>query len=246
MFEQTLVQTQAQTRRPWTVAVSLSLQCGVVATLLLLPLLRPETLRMPEPPKAHLIRAWITQPPLPPQKAISRTATIAAPAAPRPLVYVPTNLRTTAARRVDVPSAEAELTGWAGPPTTAFGAPLTDTTVLPPRAVAQSPAVATPSKTVAAGPLKVGGDVESARLLFGPHPSYPTIAIAARSQGVVRLEAVIAANGSIRNLRVVSGPPLLVAAALDAVRQWRYQPTLLNGVAVEVLTEIEVNFSLAK
>jgi protein TonB len=66
----------------------------------------------------------------------------------------------------------------------------------------------------------------------------------ARSQGVVKMEAIIATNGSIRNLRVLSGPPLLVDAAREAVRQWRYQPTLLNGIAVDVLTEIDVNFAL--
>jgi len=60
------------------------------------------------------------------------------------------------------------------------------------------------------------------------------------------MEAIIAADGVIRNLHVLSGPPLLVDAARDAVRQWRYQPTLLNGVAVEVLTEIDVNFRLTE
>jgi len=94
------------------------------------------------------------------------------------------------------------------------------------------------------GPLKISSGIEGAKLVFGPHPVYPPLAKAARSQGIVRLEAIIAADGSIRNLRVVSGPPLLINAALDAVKQWRYQPTLLNGTPVEVITEIEVNFSL--
>ncbi|HVV45012.1 MAG TPA: energy transducer TonB [Bryobacteraceae bacterium] len=93
--------------------------------------------------------------------------------------------------------------------------------------------------------MHIGGDVESAKLIYSPHPAYPQIAISTRSQGTVRLEAIIAADGKIRNLRVLSGPPLLVRAAVDAVQQWKYQPTLLNGVAVEVLTEIEVNFTLS-
>ncbi len=58
------------------------------------------------------------------------------------------------------------------------------------------------------------------------------------------MQAVITVDGTIRDLRVMSGPPLLVAAALAAVQQWRYQPTLLNGAPVEVATEIEVNFML--
>ena len=68
----------------------------------------------------------------------------------------------------------------------------------------------------------------------------------ARVQGTVRLEAVINTEGTVESLRVVSGPPLLVKAAFEAVSQWRYQPTLLNGEPVEVTTEIEVNFTLGE
>ena len=66
----------------------------------------------------------------------------------------------------------------------------------------------------------------------------------AHLQGQVRLEVVIGTNGSIQDLRVISGHPLLVKAALDAVSYWCYQPTLLNGEPVEVETEIGVNFAL--
>jgi protein TonB len=88
--------------------------------------------------------------------------------------------------------------------------------------------------------------LESSFPFFGSFPNYDWLSLLGARQGVVKLEAVIAADGSIRNLRVVSGPPLLVNAAVAAVRQWRYHPTLLNGVAVEVLTDIDVNFALAK
>jgi periplasmic protein TonB len=90
----------------------------------------------------------------------------------------------------------------------------------------------------------VGGGVQSAKLIFGPKPLYPPIARAARTQGTVRIQAVIARDGSIQHLQVVSGPPLLIAVALEAVQRWRYQPTLLNGQPVEVITEIDVNFTL--
>ena len=66
----------------------------------------------------------------------------------------------------------------------------------------------------------------------------------ARIQGAVRLEALICTDGTIRSLRVLAGHPLLVKAAIDAVARWRYQPTLLNGDPVEVITEIDVNFAL--
>ena len=75
---------------------------------------------------------------------------------------------------------------------------------------------------------------------------YPQIAKVARIQGMVRVEGVISRDGMIQKLRVISGHPLLVQAALDAVKQWRYSPTLLNGEAVEVQTTIDVNFTLSQ
>lgn len=101
-----------------------------------------------------------------------------------------------------------------------------------------------PSKPQAPGRIKVGGVVEEANLIYGPKPGYPQLAKMARIQGTVRLEALIATDGTIKGLRVISGHPLLVKAALQAVEQWRYRPTLLNGQPVEVETEIDVNFSL--
>jgi len=75
-------------------------------------------------------------------------------------------------------------------------------------------------------------------------PRYPKIAIAARVTGVVLLKAVISKEGEIKELQVVSGHPLLVPAAMDAVKQWRYRPYLLNGEPVEVETNIIVTFQI--
>ena len=75
-------------------------------------------------------------------------------------------------------------------------------------------------------------------------PQYPAIAKAARIQGTVVLQATISKAGAITNLRVVSGPPMLQQAALDAVRSWRYKPYLLNGDPVEVETTVNVVFNL--
>ncbi len=102
------------------------------------------------------------------------------------------------------------------------------------------PKAATPKR------IRVGGQVESAKLIFQPKPEYPPLAKMARIQGTVRLEAVISKDGTIQDLKTVSGHPLLVKSALDAVQRWRYQPTLLNGEPVEVVTEIDVNFTLAE
>jgi protein TonB len=86
--------------------------------------------------------------------------------------------------------------------------------------------------------------MDPAKLLVQPKPLYPQIAKVAGVQGTVVLHAIVSRDGSIQSLQVVSGHPMLVNAALDAVRQWRYKPTLLNGEAVEVDTGINVNFVL--
>jgi protein TonB len=102
------------------------------------------------------------------------------------------------------------------------------------------PKAATPKR------IRVGGQVEQAKWIFHPNPEYPPLAKMARIQGTVRLEAVISKDGTIQDLKVLSGHPLLVKSALDAVARWRYQPTLLNGEPVEVVTEIDVNFTLSE
>ncbi len=93
--------------------------------------------------------------------------------------------------------------------------------------------------------IRVGGEVQAALLKHEVVPVYPIIAKNARIQGTVRLSASIAPNGAVQDLRVLSGNPLLVGAAQNAVKQWTYKPTYLNGKPVEVLTEIDVQFTLS-
>jgi protein TonB len=90
----------------------------------------------------------------------------------------------------------------------------------------------------------VGGQVQAAKIMNQTRPVYPPLARQARIQGTVRLEAVINKEGVIEELKVISGHPLLIPAAQAAVAQWRYEPTMLNGVPVEVITTIDVNFTL--
>ena len=87
--------------------------------------------------------------------------------------------------------------------------------------------------------------MDEGSLLNPVQPVYPALARQARVQGAVLLQAVISRQGTIENLQVLGGPPLLVKSALDAVRQWRYRPYILNGEAVEVETRITVNFTLS-
>jgi len=90
----------------------------------------------------------------------------------------------------------------------------------------------------------VSGGGQQSKLRSQTPPEYPPLARQARIQGVVKLGATIGQDGRVQNLMVVSGHPLLVPAALEAVKQWVYEPTLRNGTPSEVETEIEVNFSL--
>ena len=99
-------------------------------------------------------------------------------------------------------------------------------------------------KLVGPSKVRISSGVAQGLLIREIKPSYPTLAVQARVQGSVLLQAVIAKDGTVHDLRVVSGHPLLVKAALDAVRQWRYKPYLLNGQPVEVDTQIVVNFTL--
>ena len=88
--------------------------------------------------------------------------------------------------------------------------------------------------------------MQAAKLIKKVVPQYPALARIARVSGTVHLLGNIAKDGTIQRLQVVSGNPLLVQAALDAVRQWVYRPTRLNGEAVEVIAPIDVIFTLSQ
>jgi TonB family protein len=92
--------------------------------------------------------------------------------------------------------------------------------------------------------IRMGGNVQSAKALERTAPVYPPLARTARISGTVKLHAIIGTDGTVKQLEVVSGHPLLVQSALDAVWKWRYGPTLLNGEALEVDTTIDVVYSL--
>jgi TonB family protein len=102
------------------------------------------------------------------------------------------------------------------------------------------------SPTSTPGRIRVGGNVAAVNLINKVQPVYPPLAKQARVQGTVSFTAVIGKDGSIQDLQLISGHPLLVQAAQDAVKQWIYKPTLLNGNPVEVTTQIDVNFTLSE
>jgi protein TonB len=95
-------------------------------------------------------------------------------------------------------------------------------------------------------PVRVGGAIRNPTMIRKVDPVYPAIAQAARVQGIVIIEATIGADGHIINARILRSVPLLDQAALDAVRQWQYTPTTLNGVPVPVIMTVTVSFTLSK
>ncbi len=109
----------------------------------------------------------------------------------------------------------------------------------PPATIPTKPDIVKPEN-----PVRVGGDVQSAKLIKQVLPVYPRAASQFRISGTVHLLGIIAKDGTIQRLQVLSGHPLLRQAALDAVSQWVYRPTVLNGQPVEVEAPIDVIFTL--
>jgi protein TonB len=106
------------------------------------------------------------------------------------------------------------------------------------------------ASTLAAAPpppprfVRPGGDIKEPRKIRDARPIYPQVAMAAKVEGVVRIEATISKDGSVIDAKVIRSQALLDQAALDAVRQWKFTPTMLNGVPVEVIMTVTVNFTL--
>jgi periplasmic protein TonB len=97
-----------------------------------------------------------------------------------------------------------------------------------------------------AGPVRIGGNVAAANRVSWVNPVYPPDAKQNRIQGTVRLEILIEKDGHVSNVTIVTGPPELTQSASDAVSQWLYKPTLLNGNPVTVLTTVDVNYTFSQ
>jgi len=245
MFDQTFVNTGGPGKKPWTVAVSIAGQSVLVGAALIIPMLHPEILR----PKVDL-PIWVH---LQPMKELPKVDVSHAQAASHPSisrVFVAPTIIPAQVQKVvdtDIGSSVPNL-ALAGP---GQGNSITAgdvfTNLLPSGPPVTQPKEAPkvkPTPAVSSGPVFVGGDVQAAKLIYSPKPVYPQLARAARVQGTVKIQAIVAVDGTIERLQVMSGPALLIQAAKDAVSRWRYQATLLNGHVVEVSTEIDVNFIL--
>jgi protein TonB len=247
MFEQTFVNVQAQTRRPWSLLSSLCLQAILVTAALVAPLFQLARLEVPPIVAPFRFVQRIDLVATPDRKPASQST-----AQRRSVVFSPPLRTETAVTRpvtlVDDAPDVVIASAPTGTPGAGFSSAFPGLQIAPPQRPEEVHVKPTPTTGTAhtAGPVTVVSDVQAALLIYSPHPAYPPLARATRTQGSVRLRAIIARDGSIENLQLISGPPLLVRAAIEAVSQWRYKPTLLNGMPVEVLTEITVNFTLSQ
>ena len=119
------------------------------------------------------------------------------------------------------------------------------TTVTPPIVTAAAAAAAASSAVAAGQPVRVGGAIKAPVQINKVQPVYPAEALAAKVQGIVILEAIIGVDGGVTDTKVLRSVPLLDEAAMNAVRQWRYTPTLLNGAPVAVIMTVTVTFNLS-
>jgi protein TonB len=244
MFQQSLIEGTARTNKGWSVFLSLGIQTGLIGALLLVPMLNPELL-----PKTILqsVLSAPTPPPGPPPRPEPAAVTHSTRTQARPtnIFVAPRSIPTTVAMITDEPPAAATYSDSACLQCVPGGIG-TPAVAQPPRVVIDTPPPVVKPAAVENPIIRVrqGGDVQEAKLISRVQPVYPPLARQTRTQGVVRFSAIIGRDGTIQNLTLISGHPLLSPAAAAAVRQWRYRPTYLNGDPVEVVTEIEVHFIL--
>jgi periplasmic protein TonB len=228
-----------RSRRGWTTLTSFALQSLAMAALLALPLIYTEGL-----PKLHLlsVSAPMGPPPgLPPaaqhHSAIRQTQSNMI----RDLVIAPPTIPIGVSHVVDDSPVEQ------APPCTfcvpgGTGSATNTNAVI--NSIGNSINIVPPPPAPVTRPPRISHMMEG-NLIYKVQPIYPPLARAARIQGPVHLRAIISRAGTIENLQAIDGHPMLVGAAIDAVRQWRYRPYILNGDPVEVETQVTVNFSLS-
>jgi protein TonB len=240
MFEDSLIESggRLKTRRGKTTTLAVIFQVGIIVVMVLIPLLFTEAL-----PKTQLMTFLVAPPPPPPPPP--------PPAAVKIVKTIQTDIvngqlrtPTKIPKKVEIvkeeeapPPMNAGVVGGVpgGVPGGSMGGVMGSIIGGTPTAVPK----------VAVQRVRVSQGVTQGMVIHRVQPTYPPLARTARVQGAVQLAAVIGKDGAVQNLHVLSGHPLLTQAALDAVKQWRYKPYILNGEPVIVDTQITVNFTLS-
>lgn len=237
MFNE-LVESSVQKKKTntrWSVIVSAGVQVIILSVLVLIPLIYTQAL-----PKAMLSTLLVAPPPPPPPppppvkvetKPAARLLNAGKLTQPR---AIPKDVEVfkEAPLAPDVPPVTSNESG-------VFGG-------IPGQGMmgGTAPAAPPPPKPATPTRIKQGGNVTAASLVSQTKPAYPPLARQARIQGTVVLHAIIGKDGRVSQLEVISGHPLLVQSAIEAVKQWQYKPTQLNGEPVEVDTTIQVTFTM--
>jgi protein TonB len=244
MFEDSLLESggRLKTKRGRTTTFAIVLEIGLIGLMVLMPLIFTEAL-----PKQQLMTFLVAPPPPPPPpppaaapvKIVKQIQTDIVNGALRTPTKIPQKIQMIKEDEAPPPvMASSGVVGGVpgGIPGGQMGGVIGGIISSTPVAV---PKVATPQR------VRVSSGVSTGLLVRRVQPNYPPLARQARIQGQVVLHAVISKDGSIENLTLVSGHPMLAPAAIDAVKQWKYKPYLLNGEPVEVDTEVMVNFTLS-
>jgi len=244
MFEDSLIESggRLKTSRGWTSIVSFMIQIGIVGVMVLIPLIFTEAL-----PKTQLMTFLVAPPPPPPPPPPPAAAVHVVKQIQSDIVNGELRTPTKIPKKVlenlkeDEAPPQMAATGVVGGvpggvPGGSMGGVMGSILSTTPVA---APKIATPQR------VRVSSGVVSGLLLRKVQPNYPPLARQARIQGVVVLQAQISKEGAIENLQLISGHPMLAPAAIEAVKQWKYKPYLLNGEPVEVETQVQVNFTLA-
>ncbi len=244
MFEDSLIESggRLKSKRGVTTALSFVLQMALVGILVLVPLLFTEAL-----PKTQLMTFLVAPPPPPPPppppaaapvKIVKTVQTDIVNGQLRTPTKIPEKVQMIKEDEPPPMVASGGVVGGVpgGIPGGQMGGVIGGIISSTPVAV---PKVATPQR------VRVSQGVTQGLLIRRVQPNYPPLARQARIQGTVLLQAEISKDGTIENLRLISGHPMLAPAAIEAVKQWRYKPYILNGEPVEVETQITVNFTLS-
>ncbi len=244
MFEDSLIESggRLKTKRGRTSVVAFMIEFMIIGVMVLIPLIFTEAL-----PKQQLMTFLVAPPPPPPPpppaaapvKVVKVIQTDIVNGELRTPTKIPKKIQMIKEEEAPPPAmASTGVVGGVpgGVPGGSMGGVIGSVLSSTPVAV---PKIATPQR------VRVSSGVQSGLLVRKVPPSYPPLARQARIQGTVILQAQISKDGNIMNLQLISGHPMLAPAAIEAVKQWKYKPYLLNGEPVEVETQVQVNFTLA-
>ncbi len=247
MFENMLIEERIKTKRGRTTVVSFLLQAVIIAILVLIPLMVTQAL------PTRMLTSELVAPPPPPPPPPPAAAASSAPRHVEPQTPVKSELEVP----VKIPQKVAMVRETMPNAAEAAAAPSTSGVVGGVPGGVEGGTVggvvggvlngignAVP-KLEAPKRVKVSSGVTNGLLTHKVTPEYPPLAKQAHIQGAVVLHAVIGKDGTVKNLQVISGHPMLTSAAVNAVKQWKYKPYYLNGQPVEIDTTIQVNFTLA-